>query len=77
MIRDLKLDPQSEKDLLQTSPGYGVIFIKVAEDDVRFVEFFSARDGTLRTATHRPSSNLHEWIESQHRESKEIEQEGV
>jgi hypothetical protein len=68
----MKLDIESERDLLQTRPGYGVIFINVAEDDIQFVEFFSATDGTLRTATPQPSSTLHEWIDSRHRESKEI-----
>jgi hypothetical protein len=67
----MKLDSQSEKDLLQTSPGYGVIFIKVAEGDVRAIEFFSAEDGTLRTATYLPSADLHEWIDHQHRASQQ------
>jgi hypothetical protein len=70
-LSDMKLDSQSEKDLLQTSPGYGVIFIKVAEGDVRAIEFFSAEDGTLRTATYLPSADLHEWIDHQHRASQQ------
>jgi hypothetical protein len=68
---NMQLDPQSEKELSQTLPGYGVIFVKVAEDDVRSTEFFYAFDGTIRTATFLPSSELHDWIETQYRELKE------
>lgn len=74
-LSSMKLDSQSEKDLSKTRPGYGVIFIKVAEGDVQTIEFFSAEDGTLRTATYSPSEDLHEWIDHPHRASQQKEKE--
>ena len=68
---EIKLDKQSEEDLQRTLPGYGVIFINVAENDVRSTEFWLSGDISFRTATFRPSEDLHKWIEDQLRKTQE------
>ena len=68
---EIKLDKQSEEDLQRTRQGYGVIFINVAENDVRSTEFWLSSDMSFRTATFKPSEDLHKWIEDQLRKSQE------
>ena len=76
----MKLDKRSEEDLASTRPGYGIIFIKAAGNGIRSTEFYPSINRRLRTAplpnSEDLSEDLHEWIESQHRESQRESKEG-
>ena len=66
----MKLDKRSEEELKLCRPGVGVLFMKVAEKDVRVVEFTPTINNTLRTSAYLEWQDLHEMIEGLYTLSK-------
>ena len=60
----MQLDKRSLEDLERCRPGVGVIFMKVAENDVRMIEFAPTINNTLSALLIATTPrDLHDWID--------------